>query len=309
MRAYISWSESMSAYDKVSDLEFFLKIVEAGSLTRAAILMESSLPSMSRRLSQLELRLGVKLIDRNARRFKLTDKGEFFLENTRQIVSLIEKMENNLQAEQEFLTGRLRIACLNQFGKQYLAGWIAEFNQLYPHLKIELLLSDSKVDLMEQELDFSFQIEVPLELDYCAIPLIEGKKIYCASPEYLDRFGIPLNPYDLRDHRCLCLIRNRHTFNDWPFWDNGKNLNIKVTPYLSSDSSEVVHNWVLNGLGIAYKLNWDIQKDIASGAIIECLETFNPLHKNLYLVYLANNQSQLKYIHFIDFIENKFKKK
>ena len=85
-------------------------------------------------------------------------------------------------------------------------------------------------------------------------------------------------------------------------------MNIKATPYLSSNSSDVVHNWVLNGLGIAYKLNWDIQKDIASGAIIECLETFNPLHKNLYLVYLANNQSQLKYIHFIDFIENKFKK-
>jgi DNA-binding transcriptional LysR family regulator len=298
----------MSAYDKVSDLDFFLKIVEAGSLTRAAILMESSLPSMSRRLSQLELRLGVKLIDRNARRFKLTDKGEFFLENTRQIVSLIEKMENNLQAEQEFLTGRLRIACLNQFGKQYLANWIAEFNQLYPHLKIELLLSDSKVDLIEQELDFSFQIEVPLELDYCAMPLIEGKKIYCASPEYLERFGNPLNPYELRDHRCLCLIRNRHTFNDWPFMDNGKNLNIKVTPYLSSDSSEIVHNWVLNGLGIAYKLNWDIQKDISSGAIIECLETFNPLHKNLYLVYLVNSQSQLKHSYFIEFIKNKVKK-
>jgi DNA-binding transcriptional LysR family regulator len=298
----------MSTYDKVSDLEFFLKIVEAGSLTRAAILMESSLPSMSRRLSQLELRLGVKLIDRNARRFKLTDKGEFFLENTRQIVSLIDKMENNLQAEQEFLTGRLRIACLNQFGKQYLAGWIAEFNQLYPHLKIELLLSDSKVDLIEQELDFSFQIEVPLELDYCAIPLIEGKKIYCASPEYLDRFGIPLNPYDLRDHRCLCLIRNRHTFNDWPFIDNGKNLNIKVPPYLSSDSSEIVHNWVLNGLGIAYKLNWDIEKDLASGVIIECLEAFNPLHKNLYLVYVTNNHPQLKHTYFIEFIKNKIKK-
>ncbi|GAA5012466.1 LysR family transcriptional regulator [Acinetobacter puyangensis] len=297
----------MSAYDKVSDLEFFLKIVEAGSLTRAAILMESSLPSMSRRLSQLEQRLGVKLIDRNARRFKLTEKGQYFLEQTQQIVLLIENMENNLQSEQDFLTGKLRIGSLNQFGKQHLAGWIAEFSEQYPYLKIELLLSDSRVDLMEQELDFSFQIEVPLEADYFSLLIIRGQKIYCASPEYFQKFGKPENPHHLTDHQCLCLIRNRHTFNDWPFMDSGKNIVIKVTPHLISNSSEIIRKWALDGMGIAYKLNWDIREDLASGTLIECLDKFNPMHKNLYMVYLRNNYTQPKFRYFIDFIMKKIK--
>ncbi|OUY06234.1 LysR family transcriptional regulator [Acinetobacter populi] len=297
----------MSTYDKVSDLEFFLKIVEAGSLTRAAILMESSLPSMSRRLSQLEQRLGVKLIDRNARRFKLTEKGQYFLEQTQQIVLLIENMENTLQSEQDFLTGKLRIGSLNQFGKQHLAGWITEFAEQYPYLKIELLLSDSRVDLMEQELDFSFQIEVPLEADYFSLPIIRGQKIYCASPEYFQKFGKPENPHHLTDHQCLCLIRNRHTFNDWPFMDSGKNTVIKVTPHLTSNSSEIIHKWALDGMGIAYKLNWDIREDLASGTLIECLDKFNPLHKNLYMVYLRNNYTQPKFRYFIDFIMKKIK--
>ncbi|WEH93683.1 substrate binding domain-containing protein (plasmid) [Acinetobacter soli] len=221
-------------------------------------------------------------------------------------MSLLEKMENNLQGEQDFLTGRLRIGSLNQFGKQHLAGWIAEFAKQYPHLNIELLLSDSKVDLMEQELDFSFQIEVPLEIDYCSVPLIQGKKIYCASPEYFKKFGIPDNPYSLADHHCLCLIRNRHTFSEWPFMENGKNTIVKVSPQLSSSSSEIVHQWVLAGQGIAYKLNWDIQADLSSGKIVECLTEFNPLHRNLYMVYRENNSTQLKYKYFIDFIKNKF---
>lgn len=88
--------------------------------------------------------------------------------------------------------------------------------------------------------------------------------------------------------------------------ENGKNTIVKVSPQLSSSSSEIVHQWVLAGQGIAYKLNWDIQADLSSGKIVECLTEFNPLHRNLYMVYLENNSTQLKYKYFIDFIKNKF---
>ncbi len=105
---------------------------------------------------------------------------------------------------------------------------------------------------MEQELDFSFQIEVPLEIDYCSVPLIQGKKIYCASPEYFKKFGIPDNPYSLADHHCLCSDqKSADTFSEWPFMENGKNTIVKVSPQLSSSSSEIVHQWVLAGQGIA----------------------------------------------------------
>ncbi|MHA3049997.1 LysR family transcriptional regulator [Acinetobacter sp. ANC 4639] len=295
----------MSACDKVNDLEFFLKIVEAGSLTRAAILLESSLPSMSRRLSQLEQRLGVKLIDRNARRFKLTEKGQYFLEQTQQIVLLIENMENTLQSGQEVLNGILRIGSLIQFGKGHLAGWITEFSTQHPNLKIELILSDSKTDLLEQELDFSFQIEAPVGIEYGVMQVFQGKKIYCASPEYLQKYGIPSHPKDLIEHNCICLIRNRHTFNEWSFMDYDHEISIKVSPKLASDSSDIVRQWVLDGLGIAYKLNWDIHPDLVSGKIVECLEEFNPFKKSLYLVYLRDQAKYSKYLAFLNFIHEK----
>jgi len=88
--------------------------------------------------------------------------------------------------------------------------------------------------------------------------------------------------------------------------ENGKNRVVKVSPQLASSSSEIVHQWVLAGNVIAYKLNWDIQGDLSSGKIVECLVDFNPLHKNLYMVYLENNSTQPKYKYFIDFIKNKF---
>lgn len=295
----------MRSQDKVNDLEFFLKIVEAGSLTRAAILLESSLPSISRRLSQLEQRFGVRLIDRNARRFKLTEKGKYFLEQTQHIVQLIENMENSLQSEQEILSGDLRIGCLIQFGKRHLASWITEFAQQHPNLKIELILSDSRADLIEQELDFSFQIEVPAGIEYGVKPVFQGKKIYCASPGYLKKYGTPQHPKDLIEHNCICLIRNRHTFNEWTFMDANNEITMKVSPQLASDSSDIVRQWVLDGVGIAYKLNWDIQADLASGQILECLEDFNPFQKNLYLVYLADKAKRSKHLAFLNFIMQK----
>lgn len=118
----------MKVRDKINDLGLFLKIVEAGSLTRAAVMLDSSLPSMSRRLAQIEQRLGVKLIDRNARRFKLTEKGKYFLEHTQQILALVEHMESHLQDEQEFLTGQLRMASLIQFGKKNI--WLTGLQSL-----------------------------------------------------------------------------------------------------------------------------------------------------------------------------------
>lgn len=162
------------------------------------------------------------------------------------------------------------------------------------------------MDLIEEELDFSFQIEIPTASDLCAITLVQGKKIYCASPKYLQKFGMPQHPQEIVHHHCLCLIRNRHTFNEWTFQEANNVIHMKVLPQLASNSSEIVHQWVLNGLGIAYKLNWDIQADLSSGKIIECLAEFNPAHKNLYLVYQANKATQAKHQSFLNFIKEKF---
>jgi len=290
--------------DNISDLFLLTQIVAAGSLTKAAVNLDSSPPAVSRRLASLEARLGVRLIERNARRFQLTEAGSVFYERAQHILAEIEAAEAEVVTHTNHLKGRLRIGAMVQLGRQRLAPDIARFSELHPGLDIDFVLSDAPKDLIEDDLDIIFQVDVPPGANFVARKMADSRLTLCASPEYLRRRGRPEKPEDLLRHDCLCLRRGGHVLKRWRFVDSGQPVEVGVNPRLVCNSGELLYNWAVQGYGIAQKFQWDIQKDLDAGILEECLPGYTDAPVTLYAVYAYRRPQPAKIGVFLDYISD-----
>lgn len=292
--------------DHISDLGLFAQVAAAGSLTRAAHNLNSSPPAVSRRLAAMESRLGVRLIERTARRFRLTEEGGLLLERAQQILAQIEEAETEASSRSGQLKGRLRIGALLQLGRQQIAPLVARFAQQHAQLQLELVLSDATMDLVDDDLDLLLQIDVPAAPNTVARKLVQSRRVFCAAPAYLDASGRPQRPDDLLAHDCLCVVRGRRVLKRWKVRDASGPREIQVMPRLSSSSGEVVHNWVLAGHGIGLKLLWDVADDLAAGRLEECLPDFNDETVDLYAVYAQRRYQPPKIRAFLEMLSDYF---
>jgi len=292
--------------DHISDLGLFAQVAAAGSLTRAAHNLNSSPPAVSRRLAAMESRLGVRLIERTARRFRLTEEGGLLLERAQQILAQIEEAETEASSRSGQLKGRLRIGALLQLGRQQIAPLVARFAQQHVQLQVELVLSDATMDLVDDDLDLLLQIDVPDSPNTVARKLAQSRRVFCASPAYLAASGRPRRPDDLLAHDCLCVLRGRRVLKRWKVRDEHGSREIQVMPRLSSSSGEVIHNWVLAGHGIGLKLLWDVADDLAAGRLEECLPDFNDETVDLYAVYAQRRYQPPKIRAFMEILSDYF---
>ncbi len=291
--------------DNINDFRVFVDIVDAGSLSKAAVKLNSSTPALSRRLAALEQRLGVRLIERHARRFQVTEAGTALYQRAQDILTEIDNAEAEVASHGKHLTGRLRIGAMLQLGRHRLAPEVALFARRYPELRVEVTVSDDPMDLMEDELDILFQVEVPDKPDIIARKLTESRLLLCASPEYLDRHGRPQVPDDLLQHHCLCLQRGRRVLNSWRMRENGATREVEVRPRLVCNSGEVLYNWILDGYGIGLQFQWDIEQDLSSQRLEECLPEHSDWPFSLHAIYAYSPYPSPKVKAFLDFMEER----
>ena len=289
------------------DFRFFVKLVESGGLSAAARRLGSSPPAVSRRLAMLEARLGVGLVTRSSRRFSLTKAGQRFNERALLVVAEIDDIMAELSDEQSALRGRLRIAAPMEVGRRRLAPLLGRFQALHPQLEIELVLSDAGQDLVRDELDFAFCTTIPEDSSLVCQTLLRSRRVVCAAPDYLARHGRPQTPEELTQHNCLRLVRGRQIFDAWRFQRDSVPLEIQVNGTLSSTSGEVIHDWVLAGLGLALKAEWDIVEDLAQGRLVECLEHFSVVDLCLYGVFLSRPRQTRRLRMLLDHLHDYFR--
>jgi DNA-binding transcriptional LysR family regulator len=288
--------------DEIGDLRLFVRMVAAGSLSETARRLNSSLPAMSRRLAAMEARLGVRLIDRGSRHFALTEEGGVLYERGIGILAELDATTAEIAANVSAPQGHIRVGALLEIGRRRFAPLIAEFCKQYPRVSVELVLSDSQIDVVGEELDVGLLADQPTDGNLISRQLISSRRVVCASPEYIAKHGVPERPEDLQRHDCIRLIRGRHIFDRWTFLENNKPQEVRVQGTLLTNNAEVMHGWVLMGCGLALKALWDIGDELRDGRLVEVLAPFAYNEINLYAVYPTRTHLPPRVRVFIDFV-------
>ena len=260
--------------DEVAELQLFVEIVRAGNLSAAARALNSSPAAMSRGLTALESRLGVRLVTRTSRTFELTEEGQLFYERCAHIAADIADAEAEASAKGATIKGMLRLGAPMEIGRRLVAPLIAEFRQKFPDVQVHLVLSDAGLDVIDDGLDVALRIGLPSDSSVIARKILTAKRITCASPIYFKEHGIPAKPSDLLQHDCIRLVRGRRVMDAWVFQEQGKHFEVVVNGTLTTTSGEVVHDWVRAGKGIALKADWDLQPELREGSIVPCLSDY-----------------------------------
>lgn len=240
---------------------------------------------MSRRLAAMEARLGVRLFERSSRRFALTQEGALWHQRAQQILAAIDEAEAEVSATGATVRGQLRVGAPLQIGRRLIAPVVGRIAELHPELGLQFILSNAELDVVDDGLDIAIRIGLPADPSIVAVKLIESRRVVCASPTYAARHGLPQHPDDLRKHRCLRLLRGRRALDRWSFAEGGLIRTVDVGGTLATTSGEQLQDWILEGRGIGLKAMWNVEQDLASGRLIECLSEYACDRVTLYATF------------------------
>jgi DNA-binding transcriptional LysR family regulator len=288
--------------DEFSELRLFTRIVAAGSLSETARRLNSSPPAVSRHLAALEARLGVRLIDRASRRFSLTEEGSLLYDRALSILRDLDQAEAEASAKAKAPRGRLRLGAPLEIGRRQIAPLVARFIDQHPEIAVELILTDSKFDVIGDDLDIGLQVDPPNDGNIVSKTLLSSRRVVCASPDYLARHPAPSAPDDLLGHNCIRFVRGRQIIDRWIFKEHDRQREVQVRGNLSTNNAEVMHEWALLGFGIAVKADWDIKEDLKTGRLIELLAPYACDDICLYATFPTRSHLPFRVRVFVDFI-------
>jgi DNA-binding transcriptional LysR family regulator len=268
--------------DSLPNLAAFARIVSAGSLSAAARELDISLAVVSKRLAQLEKSLGVRLIQRTTRRQTLTEEGALFYARVVRILAEVEEAEALISRRRGTVGGLLRLSAPRAFGRQWVAPIVSDFQRLHPRLSVQLELTDTVIDLLENGADMAIRFGSLADSSLIARQLAPNYRVLCAAPAYLKKYGVPKHPDELVGHRCI--IMRDQPWTDWRF-ENGDPMTVRVTGPLLSNDGSAAHTWALEGAGIVLKSIWDVGDDIAAGRLRRVLPKYRISSAPLHAIY------------------------
>ncbi|MFJ2539287.1 LysR family transcriptional regulator [Pseudomonas sp. NPDC087614] len=253
----------------ILDLEIFVRVADAGSISAAARTLELTPAAASIALKRLETRLGTRLLARSTRSMRLTEEGRRYLDSVRLALATLAEGEQALKQQTEGLSGVLQLAAPSDFGRNVLLPWLDDFKRAHPNIQLQLLLNDRHADLFRETVDVALRFGVPSDSTLVALPILpQHRRVACASPGYLARHGTPYSPTQLSEHSALLYLRNGGLYNTWHFSRGDQMLDVDVDGDYLSDDGEVARRWALAGHGIAYKAWLDVAEDVRAGRLV-----------------------------------------
>ena len=294
--------------DLASELEFFILIARHGNLSAAARAMDLTPPAATKRLAQLEAKLGVRLLNRTTRSVSLTKEGETYLSHATRILEQLREMEDAVSSSKTDLRGLLRVNATLGFGRTTIAPLVSEFARLHPHVELQVELTDKPVDLVEGGFDMAIRFGALPDQRLNARCLMTNRRFLCASPLYLEQYGTPATLADLAQHRCIIHRQNDEAYGIWRFTRNEQNEVMKVQGALASNDGDIVLGWALDGHGILIRSEWDLAKYLESGRLKVILPEFNLPSADLFVYYVNRRNQTARARAFIDFLVDRFSK-
>jgi DNA-binding transcriptional LysR family regulator len=292
--------------DAISDFALFRAIVDAGGISAAALVLQSSPAAVSRRLTALETKLGVKLADRSSRRFRLSDEGLLLYERSRSILEQIRDAEAEIADRGGAARGLLKVGAPSDFGRRHLSPILALFTAQYPGLEAHLILSDAGLENQADGCDLVLRFGLPNDPGMVARKMATTTRVLCAAPSYLMHHGAPHSPDDLLQHNCLRLARRHHLDDLWRFTRDGSEFEVRVRGKLSSRDGAVLHQWALSGEGISWEAFWDVSDDLASGRLVHLMPEYQSSPMELYAIFAPGKPVPPRIRLFVDHIAQAF---
>src|SRR5262245_41363754 len=302
----LTWNlidEFLERMNAPGDMRAFVRVVERQSFSAAATSLGLTPSAVSRLVSKLEERLGLRLLHRTTRRLRLTSEGEVYFARARSILADIDEVETEVRKLRGAPRGRLSINTSNAFGIHQLAPALSDFLQRYSEIEVELSFTDRVTDLITEHADIAIRAGQVNELSLRAQKFAEFERIICAAPSYLERRGVPHKQADLAKHVCIVAVPS----SPWPFQTHEGTEFLKILPRVTSDNGEAALQLALDGVGIVRLADVIVAQEIRHGRLVQLLAD---VHKSelvpLSAVYAPGRHRLPKVSVFLDFLVERF---
>jgi DNA-binding transcriptional LysR family regulator len=296
--------------DKLKQLESFVSVATRGSLTAAAIAEGVAPAIMGRRLDGLEERLGVKLLVRTTRRISLTHEGSAFLEDCQRLLADFANAEASVSAGGVKASGHLRITAPAGFGRRHVAPLVPRFRQQHADVTLSLSLSDRVVDMAAEGYDCAVRVGDLPDSSLVSVRLADNRRMCVATPEYLNAHGTPQTPQELSRFDCLVLSSDASQTRGWAFrvpkGEGSEVVHVRPNGPMDCSDGQVLHEWCLSGMGIAWRSIWEVERDLQQGRLVDVLANFAAPSNGIYAVFPQRKHLPLRVRLWVDFLKHHY---
>jgi len=292
--------------DRLKQIESFVAVAVKGSLTAAAHAEGVAPAVIGRRIDALEERLGVKLLVRTTRRITLTHEGSAFLEDCQRLLADLANAEASVSAGGVKASGYLRVTAPAGFGRRHVAPLVPRFIAMHPDVALSLNLSDRVVDIVNEGFDCAVRVGDLPDSALISVRLADNRRLCVAAPSYLKRAGVPKHPSELARHEGLTLSSGASQTRGWAFTVAGQITHLRAGGRLDCSDGQVLHDWCVAGLGIAWRSTWEVEQEIAAGTLQSVLDEFSAPPNGIYAVFPHAKHLPLRVRLWIDFLKHSY---
>ena len=295
-------SYDRNAMVDLNALASFVRVVDAGGFSAAARGLSLTPSAVSKQISRLEDRLGVRLLQRTTRKLSLTEEGMAYYRRAARVLADAEEAEREIADLRDVPSGKLHVSLPLAFGRKKVVPAMPAFLKAHPEVQLDLNFSDAYVDLIEDGIDVAMRIGELTDSSLIARRVAPNRRVVCAVPAYFERHGRPATPADLARHNCF-VYSYRRWRRDWPFLGpDGREILVSVTGSVESNDAEALHGFLMAGLGVALMPLWLVGEELADGRVEEALADYQVPDSAIYAVYPSTRHLAPKVRAFIDFM-------
>jgi DNA-binding transcriptional LysR family regulator len=283
--------------DRLESMSVFVAVVAAGSFSAASRQLRMPLPTVSRKVAEIESHLNAKLLVRSTRKLVLTEAGQAYVEDCKRILEAVSEAERGASGQYNAPQGELTITAPIVFGRLHVLPVVAEFLRAYARVDVRLLLIDRALNLVEDRLDLAVRIGALADSRLVASKVGQIRRVVCASPDYLGERGTPKTPQDLLKHECVTFTGLTDA-GSWTFRDHET---VRVRSRLTTSTAEAAIDASLAGIGLTCTLSYQIADAVKAGQLAVVLRKFEPPPLPVSLIYVHESRITAKLRAFVDF--------